>query len=120
LLSADKRIRNQASAPRTGVGAAAFFAPAQSHTVPASRWPQYKNDVLHPKHLVLQFFLFLLAKTASSENCAILHRLALLMNYRRTRISTPGMTRGMEWLTAHFLPEIDSEEPVFHQEERSS
>ncbi len=44
----------------------------------------------------------------SSENYTILHWLALLMKYRRTRVSTPGMKKGMEWLTAHFLPEIDS------------
>ena len=43
----------------------------------------------------------------SSENYTILHWLALLMKYRRVRISGPIMKQGMEWLTAHFLPEID-------------
>ena len=43
----------------------------------------------------------------SSEGYTILHWLALLMKYRRVRISGPIMKQGMEWLTAHFLPEID-------------
>lgn len=44
----------------------------------------------------------------SSENYTILHWLALLMKYRHTRISAPSMKKGVEWLTSHFLPEIDS------------
>ena len=43
----------------------------------------------------------------SSESYTILHWLALLMKYRRVRISGPIMRQGMEWLSAHFLPEID-------------
>ena len=43
----------------------------------------------------------------SSGDYTILHWLALLMKYRRIRISGPIMRQGMEWLTAHFLPEID-------------
>ena len=43
----------------------------------------------------------------SSGDYTILHWLALLMKSRRIRISGPIMRQGMEWLTAHFLPEID-------------
>ena len=43
----------------------------------------------------------------STENYTILHWLALLMKYRRVRISGTVMKRGMEWLTAHFVPDID-------------
>ena len=43
----------------------------------------------------------------SSERYTILHWLALLMKYRSIRISTPTMKRGIEWLTEHYLPEIE-------------
>ena len=43
----------------------------------------------------------------SSGDYTILHWLALLMKYRRIRISGPIMRQGMEWLASHFLPEID-------------
>ena len=43
----------------------------------------------------------------SSEDYTILHWLALLMKYRRVRITGSIMRQGMEWLTTHFLPDID-------------
>ena len=43
----------------------------------------------------------------SSERYTILHWLALLMKYRSIRVSTPTMKRGIEWLTEHYLPEIE-------------
>ena len=43
----------------------------------------------------------------SSEDYTILHWLALLMKYRRVRISGSIMKQGMEWLTTHFLPKTD-------------
>lgn len=42
----------------------------------------------------------------SSEEYTILHWLALLMNHRQIRISTPVMKRGAEWLRENFLPDI--------------
>lgn len=42
----------------------------------------------------------------SSDDYSILHWLALLMNYRRLRLSTPVMRRGTEWLKEHFLIDI--------------
>lgn len=43
----------------------------------------------------------------SSEEYTILHWLALLIENRRFRISTPVMRRGAEWLKAHFLIETE-------------
>lgn len=42
----------------------------------------------------------------SSDEYNILHWLALLMNNRKFRISTPVMKRGSEWLIENFLPDI--------------
>ena len=42
----------------------------------------------------------------SGEEYTILHWLALLMKYRRLRISTPIMKRGAEWLEEHFLIDL--------------
>jgi hypothetical protein len=42
----------------------------------------------------------------SDDQYTILHWLALLMNHRRGRISTPTMKRGLEWLHENFLPDI--------------
>jgi hypothetical protein len=42
----------------------------------------------------------------SEEPYTILHWLALLMNNRRGRISTPTMKRGLCWLNEQFLPDI--------------
>ena len=42
----------------------------------------------------------------SSEEYTILHWLALLMENRRFRLSTPVMRRGVQWLKEHFLVEI--------------
>jgi len=42
----------------------------------------------------------------SSEEYTILHWLALLMEYRRFRVSTPVMRRGVQWLKDHFLIDI--------------
>lgn len=39
----------------------------------------------------------------SSEQYHILHWLTLLITYRKLRISTPVMRRGVEWLQEHFL-----------------
>ena len=42
----------------------------------------------------------------SSGEYSILHWLALLVTYRKMRLSTPVMKRGAEWLREHFLPDI--------------
>lgn len=42
----------------------------------------------------------------SSDKFTILHWLALLMNYREFRISTPVMKRGADWLKEHFLIDL--------------
>ncbi|MBR3929385.1 MAG: DUF3990 domain-containing protein [Clostridia bacterium] len=48
----------------------------------------------------------------SSDEYTILHWLALLMNYRKFRISTPVMKRGEEWLKTHFLIDLSSYDAV--------
>ena len=48
----------------------------------------------------------------SSERYTILHWLALLMKYRSIRVSTPTMKRGIEWLTEHYLPEIEQYDAI--------
>ena len=42
----------------------------------------------------------------SSGEYTMLHWLALLMAYRKIRLSTPVMKRGAEWLKEHFLLDI--------------
>ena len=42
----------------------------------------------------------------SSEEYTILHWLALLMENRRFRVSTPVMRRGIQWLKTHFSVDI--------------
>lgn len=42
----------------------------------------------------------------SSDEYTILHWLALLMQYRQFRISTPVMKRGADWLKEHFLIDL--------------
>jgi hypothetical protein len=42
----------------------------------------------------------------SSDEYTILHWLALLMKYRKFRISTPIMKRGVDWLREHFLIDL--------------
>ena len=42
----------------------------------------------------------------SSEEYTILHWLALLMNNRKVRQSTPIMKKGAQWLYENFLPDI--------------
>lgn len=42
----------------------------------------------------------------SSKEYNILHWLALLMDNRKFRVSTPVMRRGVEWLKEHFLIDI--------------
>ena len=42
----------------------------------------------------------------SSKEYTILHWLALLMENRRFRVSTPVMRRGVQWLKEHFLVDI--------------
>ncbi len=48
----------------------------------------------------------------SSDDYTILHWLALLMEYRKFRISTPVMKQGSEWLRAHFLPDLTSYDAI--------
>ena len=43
----------------------------------------------------------------SSGEYTMLHWLALLMAYRKIRLSTPVMKRGAEWLKEHFLLDFD-------------
>ena len=43
----------------------------------------------------------------SSDEYTILHWLALLMKYRKLRVSTPVMKRGIEWLDEHFLIDVE-------------
>ena len=43
----------------------------------------------------------------SSEEYTILHWLALLMENRRFRVSTPVMRNGIQWLKKHFLVDVD-------------
>ena len=42
----------------------------------------------------------------SSDEYTILHWLALLMHYRKFRVSTPVMKRGADWLKEHFLLDL--------------
>lgn len=42
----------------------------------------------------------------------ILHWLAVLMQNRRIRVSTPVMTHGVKWLAAHFMPPVDGADVV--------
>lgn len=48
----------------------------------------------------------------SADEYTILHWLALLMKYRRFRISTPVMKRGADWLREHFLIDLTSYDVV--------
>lgn len=48
----------------------------------------------------------------SSDAYTILHWLALLMNYRKFRISTPIMKRGADWLKEHFLIDLSPYDAV--------
>lgn len=48
----------------------------------------------------------------SSGEYTILHWLALLINYRKLRLSTPVMNRGAAWLKEHFLVDIDEYDVV--------
>ncbi len=48
----------------------------------------------------------------SADEYTILHWLALLMKYRRFRISTPVMRRGANWLREHFLIDLTSYDVV--------
>mgnify|MGYP003292497593 CR=1 FL=1 len=48
----------------------------------------------------------------SSDEYTILHWLALLMKYRKFRISTPVMKHGTEWLKEHFLLDLTSYDAV--------
>ena len=43
----------------------------------------------------------------SSEEYTILHWLALLVTYRKLRLTTPVMKRGAEWLKEHFLLPVE-------------
>lgn len=44
----------------------------------------------------------------SEDTYTVLHWLAVLMKYRKIRISTPVMKHGMEWLWRNFLPDIEA------------
>lgn len=48
----------------------------------------------------------------SSDEYTILHWLALLMNYRKFRISTPIMKRGADWLKENFLIDLSPYDAV--------
>ena len=48
----------------------------------------------------------------SSSEYTILHWLALLMKYRKFRVSTPVMKRGADWLKEHFLIDLTSYDAV--------
>ncbi len=48
----------------------------------------------------------------SSDEYTILHWLALLMEYRKFRISTPVMKRGAEWLKENFLIDLEPYDAV--------
>lgn len=48
----------------------------------------------------------------SSGEYTVLHWLALLMTYRKLRLSTPVMKRGAEWLKEHFLVNIEDYDAV--------
>lgn len=43
----------------------------------------------------------------SDDSYTILHWLALLMHYRKVRVGTPVMRRGMEWLKKNYLLDIE-------------
>ncbi len=47
-----------------------------------------------------------------SEEYSILHWLALLMHYRKLRLTTPIMKRGAEWLREHFLVDLTAYDVV--------
>lgn len=42
----------------------------------------------------------------SNDSYSILHWLALLMHYRKVRVGTPLMRRGMEWLEKNYMLDI--------------
>jgi len=44
----------------------------------------------------------------SKEKFSTLNWLAILVNYRRIRVSTPVMKRAVNWLIAHYLIDIDA------------
>lgn len=48
----------------------------------------------------------------SSDEYTLLHWLALLMEYRKFRISTPIMKRGADWLREHFLIDLASYDAI--------
>ena len=48
----------------------------------------------------------------SADEYTILHWQALLMTYRKLRLSTPVMKRGAEWLKEHFLVDIDDYDAI--------
>ena len=48
----------------------------------------------------------------SSDEYTVLHWLALLMTYRKLRLSTPVMKRGAEWLKEHFLVNIEDYDAI--------
>ena len=48
----------------------------------------------------------------SSIEYTVLHWLALLMTYRKLRLSTPVMRRGAEWVKEHFLVNIEDYDAV--------
>lgn len=42
----------------------------------------------------------------SDENYSILHWIALLVKHRRTRLATPTLQRGADWLLKHYLIDV--------------
>lgn len=49
----------------------------------------------------------LLILNLMEKRYSVLHWLAILMKYRKIRLSSAVMKRGREWLLEHFLPEVD-------------
>ena len=43
----------------------------------------------------------------SDEKYSVLHWLAILVNYRRVRVTTPVMKRAIEWLIEHYFIDMD-------------
>lgn len=48
----------------------------------------------------------------SSDEYTILHWLAILMTYRKIRLSTPVMKRGASWIKEHFFVDIETYDAI--------
>ena len=54
----------------------------------------------------------LLILNLMEKHYSVLHWLAILMKYRKIRLSSAVMKRGREWLLEHFLPDVDGYDVV--------